>query len=127
MLLRDLRIARDMRVTLRRLRGWEPETRLVQGGDGWRVVREPEFDKHQYELLAALYEHEATMGDHGHPLDEAMSIDADPLNPNGTHSYVARPARDWAKDALEQAQKDPRYSGENFSNARMWRVYKQER
>lgn len=127
MLLRDLRIAKGMGVSLRRLRGWEPETRLLPDGDGWLVEREPEFDKQQYELLAALYEHEASIGEHGHPLGESMSILADPLNPKGTHFYEARPVRDWADDALEQAQKDPRYSGENFSSARKWRVYKVER
>lgn len=116
-----------MRVTLRRLRGWEPETRLVPNGEGWVVEREAEFDKHEYELLAALYEHESSMGDHGHPLDESMSVLADPMNPARTHEYVARPARDWADDALEQAQKDPRFSGENYSSARKWRVYKVER
>lgn len=113
-----------MGVAPRRLWGWEPEQRLERDDDGWRIVTEPEFDKGQYELLTALYEHEASIGDHGHPLDESMSILADPLNPEGTHTYVATPVRDWADDALEQAQKDPRYSGDNYSAARKWRVYK---
>lgn len=116
-----------MGVAPRRLWGWEPEQRLERFDGVWRIVTEPEFDKGQYELLTALYEHEATIGDHGQPLDEAMSILADPMNPIGTHKYVAVPARDWAEDALEQAQKDPRYSGENYSKARVWRVYKVER
>lgn len=91
------------------------------------MEKEPEFSRSDYELLAALHEYEASTGAHGQPLNEAMSVDADPLNPKGTHRYEARPARDWADDALEQAQKDPRYSGENFSAARKWRVYKVER
>lgn len=113
-----------MGVAPRRLWGWEPEQRLERDGDGWRLLAEPEFDKKQYELLAALYEHEATIGDHGHPLDESMSILADPMNPEGTYRYEARAFRDWVDDALEQIQKDPRYSGENYSSARKFRVIK---
>lgn len=110
-----------------KLWGKEPERRLVPDGDGWRLEQDAEYSREDYELLAALHEHEASIGTHGQPLDEAMSILADPLNPKGTHRYEARPVRDWAEDALEQAQKDPRYSGENASAARKWRVYKVER
>lgn len=116
-----------MGVAPRRLWGWTPEQRLVRDEDGWLIVTEPEFDQEQYALMAALYEHEASTDEHGFPLEESMSILADPMNPEGTHTYVAKPSRNWATDALEQAQKDPRFSGENFSHARKWRVYKVER
>lgn len=125
--MRDLRVARDLGVAPRRLWGWEPETRLVPDGGGWRVVREPEFDKEQYEYLAALAEYEASIGEHGQPLEESMSPLADPMNPEGTHMYVAKPYRDWADDALERAQQDPKWSGENYSRARKWRLEKIER
>ncbi|MEV8269154.1 hypothetical protein AB0P19_02330 [Microbacterium oleivorans] len=34
-----------------------------------------------------------------------MSIDADPGNPDGTYFYDVRVRRDWADDAVEQAEK----------------------
>lgn len=104
--------------------GWEPERRLERDDDGWKIVTEPEFDKSQYELLAALSEHEASLDQFGFPRDESESILADPLNPDGTHSYGFAPVRNWAADALEQAEKDPRYSGENYSAARKFRIHK---
>ncbi|MFF8817273.1 hypothetical protein ACF07D_04645 [Leucobacter sp. NPDC015123] len=110
-----------------RLWGSEPARRIVQRGEEWVVEQEPEISKEDYELLAALYEYEASVDTHGFPLEESMSILADPLNPEGTHRYEARPVRNWADDALEQAEKDPRYSGENYSSARKWRVYKVDR
>lgn len=116
-----------MKIPPSRLWGREPKRRLLRDGEHWLIEQDPEVSKDDYELLAALYEYEATIGAHGQPLDEAMSILADPLNLKGTHRYEARPVRDWADDALEQAQKDPRYSGENYSAARKWRVYKVER
>lgn len=123
-LLRDLRIARDLGVAPRRLWGWEPETRLVRDGDGWKLVTEPEYDKSQYELLAALHEHEASLDEYGHPLDESTSILADPLNPDGTHMYKAKAVRSWSAQAVVDAESDPKYSGENYNPARRWRVVK---
>lgn len=127
--MRDLRIARDLGVAPRRLWGWEPATVHEYDGTGRLVksVTEPEWDKRQYEYMAALHEHEATIGDHGQPLDESMSPLADPFNPEGTHTYVARPIRDWADAAIEEEQQKPQWSGENFSRARKWRVFKVER
>lgn len=122
--MRDLRIARDLRVAPRTLWGWVPEQRLERDERGWRIVSEPEWDKTQYEYMAALHEHEASIGDHGQPLDEAMSPLADPFNPDGTHMYEARPIRDWAEAAIEEAQQEPKWSGENYSRARKWRVFK---
>lgn len=104
-----------------------PEQRIVPDGDVWQIITEPEWDKDQYELMVALHEHEASLGEHGFPLDETMTVDADPLNPNRTHEFVVRPARDWLDHAMEEAQKDPRYSGENYSQARKWIPHKIER
>ena len=122
-----MRLARDLGVAPRRLWGWEPESRLVRDDDGWKLVAEPEFSKEQYELLAALVEYEASIGDHGFPLSESMSVEADPMNPEGSYGYVAKPVRDWAEQAIEDAQKDPQWSGENYSAARKWRVFRVER
>lgn len=108
----------------RRLWGWEPETRIVPDGDGWLVLREPEFDKEQYELLAGLYEYEASVDDNGIPLEEAMSPLADPDHPNGTHYYRAKPIRNWADQALYDAQQDEKWQGENYTPARKWRLEK---
>jgi len=109
--------------------GWEPVTTFEYNDEGRLVssVSEPEFDKEQYEYFAALHEHEASIGDHGQPLEEAMSPLADPFNPDGTHTYVARPIRDWADAAIEEEQAKPQWSGENFSRARKWRVFKVSR
>jgi hypothetical protein len=92
------------------------------------VEREPEFDEEQYQMLAALAEHEGSLNELGIPRDEAMSALADPNNPKGTHKYVAvGPARDWSLDALEQAQKDPQYAGEHYSRARQWDIERVDR
>lgn len=116
-----------MRVAPRRLWGWEPETRIVPDGDGWRVEREPEFDKEQYELLVALHEHEASLNSLGIPLDEAMSIDADPENRDGKYEYVARARRDWAEEAIHQEQSAEKWSGQNYTPARKFFVERVER
>lgn len=84
------------------------------------LVREPEFDKEQYELFAALHEHEAALNDLGIPLEEAMSPLADPDNPNATHVYRAKPVRDWAEQAVYDAQQDAKWKGDNFTPARKW-------
>lgn len=112
-----------MGIAPRRLWGWEPEQRLERDEAGWRIVTEPEFDKEQYELLVGLYEYEASTDDYGFPLEESMSIESDPLNPNGKRRYEARPIRSWSEQAVVDAAKDPRYSGENHSAARKWRVF----
>lgn len=57
-----------------------------------------------------------------------MSPDADPNNPNRKWEYVAEgPSRDFSLDAIERAQKDPRYSGDNYSKARKWNVKRLDR
>lgn len=121
-MLRDLRIAKGLGISLRRFLGWEPETRVVSDGDGWLLVREPEFDKEQYELMVALHEHEGSLNSLGIPMDEAMSPLADPDNPNAAYGYVAKPYRDHAEQAAYEAQKLEKWSGDNYTPARKWRV-----
>lgn len=91
-----------------------------------RVVREPEFDREQYDLLAALEEYEAGLGHHGLPLEETMSPDADPDNPAGKYMYVPRVLRDWYDDAVEQEENNPRWKG-NFSRARKFSAVRVDR
>lgn len=91
------------------------------------MIREPEFDAEQYQMLAALAEYEAGLGHHGLPLEETMSPLADPDNPNGTYLYVPRVMRDWYDDAVEGMQKLPEWSGENFSRARVFTAVRVER
>ena len=124
---RDLELAYELRVPLRRLQGWEPKIRLIPDGVGFRVESEPEWDKGQYELMSAYKEYRRSTDEYGFPLEESMSIGADPNNPRGTHRYVAKPVRLWSKQALVDAQSDPKYSGENYSAARLWQVEKVER
>lgn len=84
-----------------------------------RVMREPEFDQEQYELLAALADYEAGLGHHGLPLEETMSPDADPDNPNRKYEYRVRVMRDWYDDAIERAQQDPKWK-DHPSSARLF-------
>lgn len=92
-----------------------------------RVTRESEFDQEQYELLAALEEYEAGLGHHGLPLEETMSPDADPGNPDGKYLYLTRVRRDWYDDAVENEEKDPKWGGDNYSRARKFSAYRVER
>lgn len=57
-------------------------------------------------MLAALAEHEATLGPHGLPLDETTSPDGDPDNPNAPYHYEAKVLRDFAQAAIEEREKD---------------------
>jgi len=91
------------------------------------VTREVEFDSEQYELVSALEEYEAGLGHHGLPLEETMSLDADPDNPNGKYLYIPRVRRDWYDDAVEHAQKDPKWGGDNASNARKFSAVRVDR
>lgn len=114
--------------------GWAPvEVHTPEYDQDGRVVRtvverEPEFDREQYQYVTALAEYEASLNEYGIPVEEAMSPDADPGNPKGKYRYVPTgPARDWSVDAVEQAQKDPQYSGDNYSRARRWGVERVDR
>lgn len=77
--------------------------------------------------MSALKEHEASVNDYGIPLDEAMSPLADPDNPKGTHYYMAKAIRDWAEQAAHEEQQLEKWSGDNFTPARKWRVERVDR
>lgn len=78
--------------------GWEPATVTeYEHDEQGRVVRstsrtEPEWDRTQHALVAALADLEAdTCSGCGNPLSESMSPGADPENRDGTHFYEAGP------------------------------------
>lgn len=48
-----------------------------------------------------------------------MSPDADPDNPNRKYEYRVWVRRDWYDDAIERAQRDPKWK-DNPSSARMF-------
>lgn len=77
--------------------------------------------------MVALHEHEATLNHMGIPLDEAMSPEADPDNPDSKYRYVAKPIRDWSEQAVHEEQQQEKWSGDNFTPARKWRVERVER
>jgi hypothetical protein len=94
------------------LTGWQPEiVHRHEYDDAGRMVRtvvevEPEFDAEQFTIMTALAAYEESLNELGIPRDEAMSVDADPDNPDGLYRYVATgPVRDFAVDAVEQAEK----------------------
>lgn len=91
--------------------GWEPTTRHEYlAGVLVASTPEPEFDRSQYELLAALMDYEADLGPHGQLISESISADADPGNPDRKFRFVAGlegnpglPLVDWAAQARDQA------------------------
>lgn len=72
-------------------------------------------------LLAALQEHESSLGSHGLPLDETTSPLADPDNPKAEWGYGVRVIRDFASDAIEQREKDFK---DDPSRARIFAAYR---
>lgn len=122
-----------MGISHRKLTGWAPVNthhhEYVEGVLVRTVVEtEPEFDEQQYELAVALDLYEGTLNELGIPLDEAMSPDADPDNPNGSYRYVAaQPSRDWSIYAVEMEQRKPDWSGENYLRSRRFGVVRVER
>jgi hypothetical protein len=56
-----------------------------------------------------------------------MSPLADPDNPKGTHFYTAKVARNFATEAVEQEQKKPEWSGDNFLRARKFMAVRVDR
>ncbi len=91
------------------------------------VEREPEFDDEQYQMLAALAEHEASLNELGIPLDEAMSKGADPDNRNGTHRYVVETAIDWSIHARDLAQKARSGPDDEYGRSRKYFVTREDR
>lgn len=128
-------LARGMGVSPRRLRGWEPATVTTFIYEGDRLVRavtvaEPEFSDDDLALLRGhLVDERVPRGDHGFPLSEAMSPDADPSRLDGKYRFVAGlPSTDFAAQALAQAQDEYRktYPDADLSALR-WGVKRVER
>lgn len=82
------------------------------------VTREPEYDDVQRDWLNALAEYEEGLDENGFPVEESTSPLADPDNPKRTHFYEVEVRRNWATFAVEQEQKKPEWSGENYLRAR---------
>jgi hypothetical protein len=94
-----------MRVSPRRLAGWEPTETTEYFYEGDRLIgsvttREPEWDTSQVDLLLALHAFNADIGSHGHSLAKATSEAANPNNYESPLRYVGKgPFTDWAKKA----------------------------
>lgn len=94
-----------MRVSPRRLAGWEPTETTEYFYDGDRLMgsvttREPEWDMEQVDLLLAAQAFRADRGSHGHSLSKSTSAAADPTNYSSALRYVGHgPFWDWAKKA----------------------------
>lgn len=77
------------------MRGREPgETHYhVYDEDGrlvsTRVERDPEWTPDQLAVALAIEANDRTLGPHGHPIDEATSPEADPMNRRGSYAYKA--------------------------------------
>lgn len=96
----------------------------ADGHVGYRIVREPEFDQEQYDMLAALEEYEAGLNSLGLPLSEVTSDLADPQNPRGTHWYEPKAMRDWSLDAIEGLEEEYK---DRPSRARLFSVVRHDR
>jgi len=99
-------LAERMRVSPRRLAGWEPkETTEYFDADGLLVfrsvtTREAEWDMEQVDMLLAAQAFKADIGPHGHLLSKATSPEADPMNYRSSLGYVGHgPFWDYAKKA----------------------------
>lgn len=81
---------------------WKPWTWFPTGAV---VQREPEWSLTDVDWSIAAQQFDASIGSHGHPLDEATSADADPTNPKGKYRYEAgpKPRIDYAERARAQA------------------------
>lgn len=106
---------------------WKPWTWVPVAAT---VEVESEFTSSDVDWLIASRDREASIGAHGHPLDEATSPDANPANPNGAYYYVADAQRvDWAERARRGAEKRFRdevgdkfdMSGYFFPVRKVWR------
>lgn len=89
---------------------------------------EPEWGEADRLAVVAELERRRMLGDHGHPLDEAMSPDADPSSFDAKYRYVVPPpTRDYAKQALNEAQEAmrKRFPDADLSAFR-WRVERED-
>lgn len=114
----DIRTARALGVSPRRLWGWEPEeTTYHEYDDDGRIVvsttvREPEFDAVDLEFFRALEELEQDTGPYGELLTEALSPDSDSDSRDATYRYeVDLPMVNFAAREVARAQES--YYGKN--------------
>lgn len=91
------------------------------------VEREPQFDEEQHDLAAALEDYEHSLNELGIPIDEAMSVGADPGNKDGTHRYVATSAIDWSVYERDRQQKESSYEGDPYGRSRKFVVTRVDR
>lgn len=69
------------------------------------MSREPEFSRHDVNLLLALAQVEAGIGQYGEVIAEAMSPDADPASNDAKYRFVAvGPRVNYAEAAVQRAQ-----------------------
>lgn len=122
--------------------GWEPTrtTRFIYERVWWKpwtwppiaaiTETEPEWSVADVDWLIASRDHEASIGSHGHPLEEATSNEANPANADGAYYYVGGPQKvDWAERARRIAEKRFReevgdkfdMSGYFFPVKKVWR------
>jgi hypothetical protein len=130
-----VRLARELKVSPKRLTGWEPTERItVTARDSrgrpsvFHVEREPEWDDEQVALLLALDETEEEIGPHGIPMAEATSPLADPSNRFvGWHYEVPPPKIDHAQRALnvEQDRRREAYPEEDAASL-LWTLTRVE-
>lgn len=90
--------------------------------------REPEWSAVDRESVLAVLERRRMIGPHGHPIDEAMSPDADPSSWDAKYKYVVLPPRrDYAQKALtdEQEAYRKKYPDADMSSLK-WSVVRVE-
>jgi len=105
--------------------GWEPkEVQTHEYDEQGRlsrtvVVREPEFDVEQLNMLRAIAQFDESLNEFGIPLDVATSAEADPANRKG-RQFKVESVVDWSAYAvgkhLEQIEKAR--GGDPFKGAR---------
>lgn len=123
-----------MGVSPRRLSGWEPAVATTYEYDdagrliGSVVEREPEWSREDVEAMVALMESKR-IGPHGHPMDEAVSRDGDPSNPDRKWDYVVPlPTVDFAQRALDVTkQKYQKQYPDADLGSLLWKVEKRDR
>jgi hypothetical protein len=112
--------------------GWAPvEVHTPEYDESGRVVRtvverEPDFDEEQHALVVALAAYEASLNEHGFPIEEVTSIDADPGNRNGKWRYKATSYIDWSAVAVDEHLKS-KGDKDEYARARKIRVERIER
>lgn len=123
-----MRLAIELGVSPRRLWGWEPATRILPDGDGWRLEREPEFDADDVAVMRACRALDEATSPNGFLYADEISPLADPFNPDRTHEFVAdeNPTVNYAERARALARKQwMERAGEDVdTSGYVWRVHK---